>query len=124
MRQKKRQNASPRRVADSHAGTKTIDTMSTRTGSIVMRVTSTAATLAGDVLHLLERRRDQPRQTEDQVQRLRSTELHTLHPVVKGWGFETQEVDRSCDLQNVLLDVTLYHLAEDFLTFPLHCVDE
>jgi hypothetical protein len=42
MRQRKRQNASPLRDADSHAGTKTIDTMSTRNGSIVIRVTSTA----------------------------------------------------------------------------------
>ena len=67
---------------------------------------------------------DQPGEAEDQVQRLRSTELHALHPVVKSRSLEAQEIDRSCDFQDVLLDVTLYHFAEDFLTFPLCRIDE
>ena len=40
---------------------------------------------------------------------------HALHPVVQGRSLEAEQVDRCGNFQDVFLDVSLHHFAEDFL---------
>jgi hypothetical protein len=67
---------------------------------------------------------DQARQTEDEVQRLLSTQPHALNSVVKRRRLEGEQVDRSCYFQDLLLDVAIYQFTEDLLPFTLGCRDK
>jgi hypothetical protein len=51
-------------------------------------------------------------------------QMHALHSIVKRRRLQAEEVDRCCDLQDILIDVSLHQFAEDRLSFALHCVDE